>query len=486
MFKVLVIDNSAEDAKLLRGLLAEEGAQVQVCHDGTAARPFIEGHADGFTATFMLWDVADPTFAETLALLRHRWPETPVVVMIEEFTYELARRALNLGAADVLQKPLDAEKVMDCYHDFLPRDDSPLMAKLRERILGESASLLAALQRLERAIPHANLNVLLLGESGTGKELFARAIHDFGPRPKAPFAPVQVSAIPKDLFESHMFGHEKGAFTSADRQHIGYFEQAGDGTLFLDEIGDLPATVQVKLLRVIQEREFWRLNGKEALPFDARLVCATHHDLPKEAGRNEFRHDLYQRISEIAIYVPPLRERKGDIELLAWHFLNKYKGERQVAFADETLKILCGYPFPGNVRELENTVRSALINCNGKIILPRHLPTHSMNALLPNPGGTESDEATDAPRPEHIKELTDELERLLPAGWLTLTYREAFKLYNQAFDRIYLRKVYDRHGQNLKAAAKTADLDPKTFRKRWRESGLPPLGGDEEESDENR
>src|SRR5262245_57072989 len=146
MVRVLVVDNSAEDAEALRGLLAEEGAQVVVCRDGGAAKPVIEGHAGGFTVVFMLWDVADPAFAETLALLRHRWPETPVVVMLEEFTYELARRALELGATDVLQKPLDAEKVMDCYHDFLPRDDSPLMAKLRERILGESASLLDALR----------------------------------------------------------------------------------------------------------------------------------------------------------------------------------------------------------------------------------------------------------------------------------------------------------------------------------------------------
>jgi DNA-binding NtrC family response regulator len=484
MFKVLVIDSSAEDARLLRDLLAEEGAQVEVCRDGTAARPFIEGPGDGFTAAFMLWDITDPTFAETLALLRHRWPETPVVVMLEEFTYELARRALKLGAADVLQKPLDAEKVMDCYRDFLPRDDSPLMAELRERILGESASLLAALQRLERAIPHANMNVLLLGESGTGKELFARVIHDFGPRPRAPFAPVQVSAIPKDLFESHMFGHEKGAFTSADRQHIGYFEQAGDGTLFLDEIGDLPASVQVKLLRVIQEREFWRLSGKEALLFDARLVCATHHDLPKEAGRNEFRHDLYQRISEITIYVPPLRERKGDIELLARHFLNKYKGERQVAFADETLKILCGYPFPGNVRELENTVKSALIECKGKIILPRHLPMQRMNALLPDPPIAESDEATDAPRRDHIADLIYELARSLPADWLTLTHENAFNLYKQSFNRVYLPKIYERHGYNLTAAAKAAGLDPKTFRNYWKEAGLPPLRGKKEKTDE--
>jgi DNA-binding NtrC family response regulator len=480
LFKVLVIDNSAEDAELLRGLLEGVGAQVEVRRDGTAARPVIEEHPGGFTSVFMLWDVSDPAFAETLALLRHRRPETPVVVMLEEFTYELARRALDLGATDVLQKPLEAKKVIDCYHEFLPRDDSPLMGRLRERISGESASLLAALRQLAKVIPHANSNVLLLGESGTGKELFARAIHDFGPRPDAPFVPVQVSAIPKDLFESQMFGHEKGAFTSADKQHIGFFEQAEDGTLFLDEIGDLLASAQVGLLRVVQERKFRRLNGKEELIFKGRLIFATHHDLPEEVKYNKFRHDLYQRISELTIYAPPLRERKGDIGILARHFLNKYKGERQAAFSDETLKILYGYPFPGNIRQLEHIVSSALIACEREIILPRHLPMQSMNALLPDPPVTESDEVTDAPRLDHIEALIVELARSLPAEWLTLTYREASGLYNQAFDRNYLRKMYDRHGRNLTAAAKAAGLDTKTFRKYWKESGLPPLKGEEE------
>jgi DNA-binding NtrC family response regulator len=484
LFKVLVIDNSAEDAELLRGLLADEGAQVVVRRDGTAARPVIEAHAAGFTSVFMFWDVSDPAFAETLALLRHRWPETPVVVMLEEFTYELARRALELGATDVLQKPLEAKKVIDCYNEFLPRDDSPMMASLRERISGESASLLAALRRLAKVIPHDNLNVLLLGESGTGKELFARAIHDFGPRPNAPFVPVQVSAIPKELFESQMFGHEKGAFTSADKQHIGFFEQAGDGTLFLDEIGDLQASSQVRLLRVVQERKFRRLNGNEELRFEGRLVCATHHDLPDEVKHNNFRHDLYQRISELTIYAPPLRERKGDIGILARHFLNKYKGERQVAFADETLKILCGYPFPGNVRELENTVKSALIECKGKIILPRHLPMQRMNALLPDPPIAESDEATDAPRRDHIADLIYELARSLPADWLTLTHENAFNLCKQSFNRVYLPKIYEHHGYNLTAAAKAAGLDPKTFRNYWKEAGLPPLRGKKEKTDE--
>jgi DNA-binding NtrC family response regulator len=483
MFKVLVVDSSAEDAESLRGLLAEEGAQVVVCRDGIGARPVIEGHADGFTAVFMLWDVADPAFAETLALLRHSWPETPVVVMIEEFTYDydLAARAFGLGAKGVLQKPVVAKNVKACLRELPPARDysSPMMAKLREKIHGESASLLTALWQLTRVIPHADSNVLLLGESGTGKELFARAIHELGPSPDSPFVAAQVSAIHEHLFESEMFGHEKGAFTSADKQHIGLFEQAGDGTLFLDEIGDLSAPAQIRLLRVIQEKKFRRLSGKEELPFKARLVCATHHNLPEEVRHKKFRLDLYQRINEATVHSPPLRERNGDIEILARYFLNAHKGERQAVFADETLKILCGYPFPGNVRELENIVKSALRACVGEIILPQSLPMLIMNDLLRDTPLTKSDKATEAPNLDHIEELIDELARSLPADWLTAAYREAARPYNQAFDRVYLRKMLERHRHNLKAAAKASELDPKTFRNRWKQSGLPPLGGDE-------
>ncbi len=480
MFKILVIDSSAEDAESLRGLLAEEGAQVVVCRDGTAAGPVIEGHAVGFTAVFMLWDASDPAFPEALALLRHRWPETPVVVMIEEFTYKLAARAFGLGAKEVLQKPLEAKKVKASLRELPQSQDysSPMMAKLREKIHGESASMLAALWQLTRVIPHADSNVLLLGESGTGKELFARAIHELGPRHDAPFVAAQVSAIHEHLFESEMFGHEKGAFTSADKQHIGLFEQAGDGTLFLDEIGDLSASAQIRLLRVIQEKKFRRLSGKEELPFNARLVCATHHNLPEEVRHKKFRLDLYQRINEATVHAPPLRERKGDVELLARYFLDAYKGGRQSAFADETLKILCGYPFPGNVRELENVVKSALRASVGEIILPQSLPMRIMNDLLRDAPDAKSDKSTDAPDRDHIEELIDELARSLPADWSTLPYRETSRVHNQALDRVYLRIMLERHRHNLKAAAKASDLDPKTFRKRWRESGLPPLGGD--------
>jgi DNA-binding NtrC family response regulator len=490
MSKVLVVDNSANDAAMFRGLLGEEGAQVVVCRDGGVAKQVVADNADGFAAAFVLWDVADLSFAETLALFRQRWSETPVVVMFEELTAELAGRAFRLGAKDVLQKPLEAERVKACWRELLAAADasSPLMVRLRETIRGEAAGLLAALRQLAKVIPHVDSRVLLLGESGTGKELFAQAIHEFGPHADAPIVAVQISAMNEQLIESQLFGHERGAFTGADRQHIGFFEQTGGGTLFLDEVGDLADAAQVKLLRVIQERKFRRLNGKEDLPFRARLVCATHRNLAEEVSRNRFRLDLFQRISEVTIHVPPLRERKGDVERLAQYFLDRLCGERQVAFADETLKILCGYQFPGNVRELENVVKSALIACVGEVIMPQHLPMKIMSDLLPEAPMTETATAPETTQPQPLQELPEELinelVRLLPADWLTRPYREATKLYIQAFDRVYLRKMLARHRHNLTAAAKTADLDRKTFRERWKQAELPPLGGEEEKADE--
>jgi|GEM_PF-345881 len=489
MFKVLVVDSSVNDAAMFRRLLGEEGAQVVVCRDGAEAKQVVADNAGGFAAAFVLWDVADLSFAETLALFRQRWSETPVVVMFEELTAELAGRAFRLGAKDVLQKPLEPDRVKACWRELLAVADasSPLMARLRETIRGEAASLLVALRQLAKVIPHVDSRVLLLGESGTGKELFAQAIHVFGPHADAPLVAVQISAINEQLIESQLFGHERGAFTGADRQHLGFFEQASGGTLFLDEVGDLSVSAQVKLLRVVQEKKFRRLNGKGDVSFRARLVCATHRNLAEEVSHNRFRLDLFQRIGEVTIHVPPLRERKGDVAQLAQHFLDRQRGKRQVAFADETLKILCGYPFPGNVRELENVVKSALIACAGEVIMPQHLPMKIMSDLLsaePTTEATAKPETLQSqPSPELPEELINELTRLLPADWLTRPYREANKLYNQAFDRVYLRQMLVRHRHNLTAAAKTANLDRKTFRERWKQAELPLLDG-EEENDE--
>jgi DNA-binding NtrC family response regulator len=473
MSRILIVDHSIPDADLLRGLLAGAGAEVEVCLGSEAAWRFIHDCNDEYAAAFVLWDITELAFAEMLALLRRRWPEAAVIVMFEDLTAELATRASSMGARDVLEKPVDAEFIRAFMRELLsgPAADPPILARLGEKIHGRSAGMLATMRRLARVIPHADSEVLLLGESGTGKELFARAIHELGPHAHEKWVDVQVSAIPENLFESQMFGHERGSFTDAKERRIGYFEQSGGGTLFLDEIGDLAPSLQVKLLRVIQERSFRRLGGTEKIQFRARLVCATNIDLAEAVRRRKFRQDLFERIKKETIRVPPLRERTGDIELLALHFLNSFCGDRQAGFARETLKILQSYHFPGNVRELEYIVKSAFISCQDGFIRPQHLPLENMREMLPLAAQPQPEETHQHPP----SELLIELKRLLPENWLKLSYREASKPYIQAFDRVYLRKLFDEHRGNITRASAAAGLDHKTFRKRWKDAGLPPL-----------
>jgi DNA-binding NtrC family response regulator len=473
MSKVLIVDHSIPDADFLRGLLAGAGAEVEVCVGSEAARRFIHDCEDEYAAAFVLWDITELAFAEMLALLRRRWPEAAVIVMFEDLTAELATRASSMGARDVLEKPVEAERIRASLRELLsgPGADPPLLPRLAEKIHGRSPGLMAAMRRLARVIPHSDSEVLLLGESGTGKELFARAIHELGPHAHESWIDVQVSAIPENLFESQMFGHEKGSFTDAKERRVGYFEQAGGGTLFLDEIGDLAPSLQVKLLRVIQERTFRRLGGTEKIQFRARLVCATNIDLAEAVRRRKFRHDLFERIKKETIRVPPLRERTGDVELLAFHFLNSFSGARRLSFARETIKILRSYHFPGNVRELENIVKSALISCQDEFIRPQHLPLENMREMLPSAA-----QARPAEGPQHPPaDLLNELKRLLPENWLDLSYRDASKPHIQAFDRVYLRSILDAHRGNITRASAAAGLDHKTFRKRWKDAGLPPL-----------
>ena len=485
MPKVLVVESSTREIAPLLRLLAAEGVEVEFCPDGRAAeRVLAEGVSD-FAAAFLLWNLSAPPFAfELLAQCRERWPAMPVVVLVEELNWELTRRVSALGATGYLQKPFGDEEVRECLREVFDADktrDLPLVTELRARMRGESARLLAALRQLAKVIPHAETRVLVLGESGTGKELVAQAVHELGPRAQAPFIKVQISARSESLFESELFGHERGAFTGAERRHSGFFEQAGTGTLFFDEIGDLSLAAQIRLLRVIEEGRFRRLGGSEDMPFSARLICATHRNLAEEAGRGSFRLDLFQRLSVVTIHVPPLREREGDVELLARHFLTTNSNGRRVRFARETLAVLRSYPWPGNVRELDHAVKTALIACEGEVIFPQHLPLKSMGDLS---AGETADRANASwkNQPARLpRALLAELARLLPEQILRLSYDEATKPYIQAFDRVYLPSLFERHRQNVTAAAKAAGWTPKTFRRRWKEAQLPPLRGTEEE-----
>jgi DNA-binding NtrC family response regulator len=488
MSKILVVDSSARDAERFQVVLSGDAVDVEVCASGAEGDSVINERLHEFAATVVLWEIPGPPFGfDLLARCRQLRPTMPVVVASGTLDAALAARALALGARDFLEKPLDSERVRSCIASLLAAEDplSPLVVKLRQTIAGESTVLLEALKELAKAIPHIQSKILLVGESGTGKELFARAVHGLGARSAEPWVAVNVSEIPRELIESALFGHEKGAFTGAVDRYVGFLERAGRGTLFLDEIGDLELSLQVKLLRSIQELEFRRIKGANPLPFHARLVCATNRDLTAAVSQGMFRRDLFHRIAEVTIQIPPLRERLGDIDVLLDRFLEAYGIGRQVRFARETLTILRTYPYPGNVRELENLVKASLIACEGDVILPKHLPWPTMASVVPlavdssERWGSHAIQGSDQGSGEIVKEIA----RLLPANWLDLPYREATMPYTRAFDRVYLRSKLERCRYNVTRAAREAGIDTKTFRSHWEDCGLPPLNSREENSD---
>jgi two-component system NtrC family response regulator/two-component system response regulator HydG len=298
-----------------------------------------------------------------------------------------AVKAMKLGAEDYLGKPIDMEELEVILEKAL--DKKRLLEEtrvLRERVqskyrfenlVGESPEMLAAFKTIQQVAP-SSASLLLLGESGTGKELFAQALHQNSPRRNKPFIKVACAALPETLLESELFGHEKGSFTGATYTRAGRFEMAEGGTLFLDEIGDISPTVQVKLLRFLEEREFERVGGNRTFKVDVRIVCATHRDLRKKLEEGTFREDLYYRLNVIELTIPPLRERPGDIPVLAHHFLRRYaeaNGKEIRGIDDEALALLLRHPWPGNVRELENAVERAVVLTAEPVLTAAHFPT---------------------------------------------------------------------------------------------------------------
>lgn len=489
MNKILLIDSSLSDIKRFESLLAKEGLTAMVYLSATEAYAALQVNQEEFSAAFILWDLTGPVSGFDLLIKCHRiWPEMPIIVMSSTLDVTMATRAFALGARDFLEKPLDSDRIASCLKELLAKQDplSPIVMQLRQNIVGDSPALIAMLKQVAKVISHASSRTLIIGESGTGKELLAKAIHQLGPRSSKPFVPINIGEVPATLIESALFGHEKGAFTGATDRHIGFFELAGDGTIFLDEIGEIDLSLQSKLLRVIQEKEFRRLKGLQTITFEARLVCATNRDLATAVNQSAFRRDLFHRIAEVTIQVPPLRARNGDIDLLLKHFLDIYKNDRTLKFARETWTILRSYPFPGNIRELQNLVKAAVILCDGDTILPQHLPLQSMGVFIAANREDLPDDPPSSDFEQHnkIQELVKELADSLPENWIELAYREALASYVRAFDRIYLQKKLKKWRYNITQAAKEADLDPKTFRKRWKEGELPALEAEKEYSDE--
>jgi transcriptional regulator with PAS, ATPase and Fis domain len=311
-----------------------------------------------------------------------------------------------------------------------------------ENILGRSPAMTQVFELVKKAA-RAEANILVLGESGTGKELIARAIHANSPRAAQPFVPVDCASLPEQLLESELFGHEKGAFTGAVRSKPGLMETAHRGTLFLDEIAELPATLQVKLLRALQERQIRRVGGTALTDVDVRVVSATNRDLRDAIAKGQFREELFYRINVIAIRLPSLRERAGDVRLLAHSFLRQFGQGRITAIDDAAAQALERYAWPGNVRELQNVIERACALADGPTVTVKDLPDHVLHA--PTPAAPHAD-----------------LPAAVTAG-SDLTLKDAKEQWLQVLEVAYLRDLLTRHDGNVSSAAKAAGIDRKTF-----------------------
>ncbi|MBA4157665.1 MAG: sigma-54-dependent Fis family transcriptional regulator [Gemmatimonadetes bacterium] len=390
--RLLVIDDEAGLRHTLSLILREEGYEVVTAEDGEAGLRM----AAADPPDLVLCDIRMPRL-DGLGFLE-RFSEaggTALVIMMSAYgTLDTAVEAMRRGAYDYISKPFNADEVILTIRkaqerENLRREVHRLRKKVQERagfaeVVGRSSAMREVMDLTGRVAPYPS-TVLITGESGTGKEAIARAIHNLSPRRDLAFVAVNCGAIPENLLESELFGHEKGAFTGADRAREGLVEEANGGTLFLDEIGELPLTLQVKLLRVLQERRIRRVGGPAERPIDVRVVTATARDLEDEVRGGRFREDLFFRINVVHIPIPPLRARAEDIPLLAEHFLRRHAewlGMEVPALSPTLLTALLRYSWPGNVRELENVLERTMILSGGSPET-EHLPPHVREGTLP-------------------------------------------------------------------------------------------------------
>ncbi len=383
---ILVVDDSSAVRENLSELLTEEGYEVESCAGGKEAMQFLQER----TYELVLSDLSMPEVdgMGVLTYLANHFPETCCIIITGYGTIQNAVDAMRLGAYDYLCKPVESQELLMVVaraleHQRLRRENLLLKKQLREKfgfdnIIGTCEPMCQVFDII-RKVADTDSTVLILGESGTGKELVARAIHYNSYRQANPLIPVNCGAIPEDLLESELFGHERGAFTHAIRTRLGRFEQAHGGTIFLDEIGDMSPNLQVKILRVLQDHQFERIGGQKTLKVDIRVIAATHRDLKELVQTGRFREDLYYRLNVIPIKIPPLRERRADIPILVNHFTQEFSRKRKKStcrVSPEAMRLLVDYDWPGNVRELENLIERMVILSESEILNAQDLPEH--------------------------------------------------------------------------------------------------------------
>ncbi|OGK89136.1 MAG: histidine kinase [Candidatus Rokubacteria bacterium GWC2_70_16] len=454
--RVLIVDDEADMVENCARILRRSGLKCLTALDPKEGLALVETERPDVLLTDLKMPGMDGL--ELLRRAREVDPALPVILITAFATIESAVAAIKEGAFDYLPKTFSVDQLSLTVERALRQrqlqeENRNLREQLQEafgleNLVGRSAAMVQVFELIKKAA-RSEANILILGESGTGKELVARAVHANSPRATHPFVPVDCASLPENLLESELFGHEKGAFTGAIRTKPGLMETADSGTLFLDEIAELPLGLQVKLLRALQEREIRRVGGTSVMDVDVRVVSATNRDLRESVAKGQFREELYYRVNVIEIRLPPLRDRLGDLKLLAHTFLKKYGRERFTGFEPDTLAALEAYPWPGNVRELQNIVERACALADGDGITLRDLPDHILS-------GGRRQEAL--PGRSAVVGVAEPL-----TSGADLPLKEAKERWMHVLEGSYLRDLLERHGGNISAAAKAAGIDRKTF-----------------------
>jgi two-component system nitrogen regulation response regulator NtrX len=405
--QILIIDDEASIRQSLGGALRDEGYKTTHAASGREGLDLLRA-SDKFDVVFLdIW-MPEMDGMEVLQQIKTEFPDQLVIMMSGHGNIETAVRAVKHGAFDFVEKPLSLERVLVLLQNAvnvqdLTRENTALRKQVRKNrtLVGESA-IVKQLQDLIKRVAPTTGSVLITGENGTGKELVAHSIHALSPRFNKPFVEVNCAAIPEELIESELFGHEKGAFTGATQLRRGKFDLAHGGTLFLDEIGDMSMKTQAKILRILQEQKFERVGGSQTISVDVRIVAATNKDLKAEIQRGGFREDLYYRLNVIPFVVSPLRERKEDVQLLAEYFLKEFTashGRPKMNLSNEAFQVLTAYPWPGNVRELRNLIeRMVILTPDSEMGMPisaaailGHLNDESLNLRFEEKNRSESE-----------------------------------------------------------------------------------------------
>jgi two-component system nitrogen regulation response regulator GlnG len=471
--KILVADDEESIRWVLGTALTGEGHTVEQVDSGEGALHRLgDGHYD---LAFVDIKMPDLDGLSLLSQARAAGVSTPIIIITAQNTMVNAIEAMKRGAYDYLTKPFDIEEVRLLVQRVLEmRRQAADLTRLEEQtrrrfelgveIIGKTPAMQDIFKTIGR-VAHTDATVLIQGESGTGKELIARAIHSHSPRWSGPFVARNCSAVPRDLLESELFGHERGAFTGATEQRAGVFEIAQGGTLFLDEIGDMPLELQAKLLRVVQERELTRIGGREVIKVDCRIIAATNQDLERAVQQGRFREDLYFRLKVVPITVPPLRQRRGDIPELVAYFIEKVNREMATTItgvSPEGQAVLNAHDWPGNVRELENTLVRAAVLAPGPTLMPRDLALAARDTTVAVYDDLSLEEVVRLKLKEYFRQTRD------------VEPTDLYALIMERVERPLIELTLDRtRGNQLKAAA-ILGINRNTLHKKISELKITP------------